>query len=188
MLSHPFGGSVWNSIPVARDGPRLPHPCSPDGVRATMSAHPPAPCPATTAASRTRQKEEARGDRPRAFRRRRGTRRGGRGGARADRRRGHHVHLLPVRLGHRPDHGQGRPGERTGRRSRARASSSSTARRRTCSSTATATTSATAPRPWSWSASRSPTPSCRCPGTRRSRASGAPASATARSGGPGRRS
>ena len=33
----------------------------------------------------------------------------------ADRRQGHHLHLLPVRLGDRPDHGQGRARRPTGR-------------------------------------------------------------------------
>ena len=92
------------------------------------------------------------------------TGREGGGGAPADRRRGHHLHLLPVRLGHGPDHGQGRPGAALGDDRRARASSSSTARPPTCSSTATASTSATGRRPPSWSASPSPRRSCRCPG------------------------
>ncbi len=61
------------------------------------------------------------------------------------RRRGHHLHLLPVHLGHRPDHGQGRARAALGDDGAARASSSSTGRPRTCSSTATASTSATGP-------------------------------------------
>ena len=121
------------------------------------------------------------GDRPRALRRSGWTRGAREGRPAAHRRRGDHVHLLPVPLGHRPHHGQGRSGAALGDDRARRASSSSTARRRTSSPTATATTSATARRPRSSSASPSRRRSSRCRGTRRSRASGAPASATARS-------
>ena len=92
---------------------------------------------------------------------------------RADRRRGDHVHLLPVPLRHRPDHGQGRPGQALGDDRARRASSSSTARPRTSSPTATATTSATAPRPRSSSGIPEPETFQPLPWDRRSRASGA---------------
>ena len=92
------------------------------------------------------------GDRPGALRRCRRTCRRRQGGPAADRRRGHHVRLLPVPLGHRPDHGQGRPGAALGD-DRAEGLPARLRRRpRTSSRTATATTSGTAPRPGSSSA------------------------------------
>ena len=51
----------------------------------------------------------ARGNRSRPLCRRGGPRRPDRRGPASHRRRGRDVHLLPIRLGHGPDHGQGRP-------------------------------------------------------------------------------
>ena len=97
-----------------------------------------------------------------------------------DRRQGHHLHLLPVRLGHRPDHGQGRARRPLGADRRDAASSWSTAPPPTCSPTGTATTSGTGRRRGSWSGCPTWRRSASCRGTRRPRGCSARCSATGR--------
>ena len=123
----------------------------------------------------------ARGNRSRPLCRRGGPRRPDRRCPASHRRRGRDVHLLPIRLGHGPDHGQGRPRRALGEHGREGIPARLRLDRQPLHRPARRTTSATARRPRSSSGCPSPRPSRCCPGIARSRASGARASATARS-------
>ncbi len=69
---------------------------------------------AQSARWRAARREARVGHRHRAVRRAVGTRRCDQGGPPADRRRGRDLHVLPIRLGHGADHGQGDPGQALG--------------------------------------------------------------------------